>query len=207
MEDGLLSLSESGGSQARSGFGPHVCVSHCRTKLTLKKLLFIYYHFGVGCPGSLLYEGFLQLWGGRAPLGCSVWASRCSGFSCGAQGSMVCGHHWLQHMGSVVIAHGLSCSMVCGIFLDQGSNPCPLHWQVIVIYRTTREAQTHFLSLKCFHINTFIRPSIHPFIHPFIFMFNTYSIQLCVCLWKYSNEQSNHSACLHRVQTLGGKKK
>ena len=31
--------------------------------------------------------------------------------------------------GSVVVAHGLSCSAACGIFLDQGSNLCPLHWQ------------------------------------------------------------------------------
>ena len=31
---------------------------------------------------------------------------------------------------SVVGAHGLSCSVAHGIFLDQGSNPCPLHWQV-----------------------------------------------------------------------------
>ena len=30
---------------------------------------------------------------------------------------------------SVVVAHGLSCSAACGIFLDQGSNPCLLHWQ------------------------------------------------------------------------------
>ena len=29
--------------------------------------------------------------------------------------------------GSVVVAHGLSCSATCGIFPDQGSNPCPLH--------------------------------------------------------------------------------
>ena len=28
------------------------------------------------------------------------------------------------------MAHGLSCSTSCGIFLDQGLNPCPLHWQV-----------------------------------------------------------------------------
>ena len=27
------------------------------------------------------------------------------------------------------MAHGLSCSTTCEIFLDQGSNPCPLHWQ------------------------------------------------------------------------------
>ena len=25
---------------------------------------------------------------------------------------------------------GLSCSVACGIFVDQGSNPCALHWQV-----------------------------------------------------------------------------
>ena len=31
--------------------------------------------------------------------------------------------------GSVVVAHGPSCSATCGIFPDQGSNPCPLHWQ------------------------------------------------------------------------------
>ena len=36
----------------------------------------------------------------------------------------------LQSAGSVVVAHELSCSMECGIFPDQGSNPCPLHWQV-----------------------------------------------------------------------------
>ena len=29
--------------------------------------------------------------------------------------------------GSVVVAHGPSCSTACEIFPDQGSNPCPLH--------------------------------------------------------------------------------
>ena len=29
----------------------------------------------------------------------------------------------------VAVSHGLSCSKACGIFLDQGSNLCPLHWQ------------------------------------------------------------------------------
>ena len=28
-----------------------------------------------------------------------------------------------------LVAHGLSCSAACGIFPDQGSNPCALHWQ------------------------------------------------------------------------------
>ena len=34
-----------------------------------------------------------------------------------------------RRAGSVVVAHRLSCSAACGILPDQGSNPCPLHWQ------------------------------------------------------------------------------
>ena len=34
-----------------------------------------------------------------------------------------------RHAGSVVVAHGLSCSAACGIFPDQGLNPFSLHWQ------------------------------------------------------------------------------
>ena len=34
-----------------------------------------------------------------------------------------------RRAGSVVVAHGPNCSVACGIFPDQGSNPCPLHWQ------------------------------------------------------------------------------
>ena len=38
--------------------------------------------------------------------------------------------HGLYSMGSVVVAHRLSCLESRGIFLDQGLNMCPLHWQV-----------------------------------------------------------------------------
>ena len=34
-----------------------------------------------------------------------------------------------RRAGSVIVAHGPSCSAACGIFTDQGSNLCPLHWQ------------------------------------------------------------------------------
>ena len=34
-----------------------------------------------------------------------------------------------RRTGSVVVAHGPSCSAACGIFPAQGLNPCPLHWQ------------------------------------------------------------------------------
>ena len=34
-----------------------------------------------------------------------------------------------RRAGSAVVAHGPSCSAACGILLDQGTNPCPPHWQ------------------------------------------------------------------------------
>ena len=95
-----------------------------------------------GCTGSLLlHEGFLQLQtvGATLYLWCKVllqWLlvlqSTCSSVS---------GLQELQHMGSLVAAHRLwksrsvisvyriCCSTVRGIFLDQGSNLCLLHWQ------------------------------------------------------------------------------
>ena len=35
----------------------------------------------------------------------------------------------LESTGSIVVAHGFSCSMACGIFPDQGWNSCSLYWQ------------------------------------------------------------------------------
>ena len=36
----------------------------------------------------------------------------------------------LWSTGSVVVAHGFSCSVACGVMPDQGSNLCPLCWKV-----------------------------------------------------------------------------
>ena len=43
---------------------------------------------------------------------------------------------------SVVVIHGLSCPTACGIFPNQGSNLCPLYWQILNHW-TTREGP-HF---------------------------------------------------------------
>ena len=55
--------------------------------------------------------------------GGSAQAPHCSGFSYGKTQA-------LGVWASVVAACGLSCLTACIIFPDQGSNPCPLHWQV-----------------------------------------------------------------------------
>ena len=41
-----------------------------------------------------------------------------------ARGLSSCSSTWVGYQ-----AHGLSCSVARGIFPDQGSNRCPLHWQ------------------------------------------------------------------------------
>ena len=78
----------------------------------------------LGRAGSpWLLEDFLQLQRGGLLASCGVPASHCGGFFCcrmRALGTQVPG----------AVAHELSCSTSCGIFLDQGSNPCLLHWQV-----------------------------------------------------------------------------
>ena len=55
-------------------------------------------------------------------------SSRCTGFS--LRWPLLLRSTGSRRTGSVVVAHRLSCSVACGIFLDQGLNPCPLHWQV-----------------------------------------------------------------------------
>ena len=54
-------------------------------------------------------------------------SSRCAGLSLSRP--LLLWSPGSRRAGSVVVAHGPSCSAACGIFPDQGSNPCPLHWQ------------------------------------------------------------------------------
>ena len=54
-------------------------------------------------------------------------SSRCAGLSLSRP--LLLWSTGSRREGSAIAAHGPSCSMACGIFPDQGSNPCPLHWQ------------------------------------------------------------------------------
>ena len=103
--------------------------------------LFIFYFwlhwvFIFGCARAFLW----LRWAGATPR-CGARAYHCGGLPCcraqapgmRAQqlwptGSAVVARG-LQSAGPVVVAHGSSCSAACGILPDQGSNPCPLHWQ------------------------------------------------------------------------------
>ena len=54
-------------------------------------------------------------------------SSRCAGLS--LSWPLLLRSTGSRRAGSVIVAHGPSRSAACGIFPDQGSNPCPLHWQ------------------------------------------------------------------------------
>ena len=54
-------------------------------------------------------------------------SSRCAGLSLSQP--LLLRSTGSRRAGSVVVVHGPSCSAACGIFPDQGSSPCPLHWQ------------------------------------------------------------------------------
>ena len=55
------------------------------------------------------------------------FSSRCAGLSLSRP--LLLRSTGSRRAGSVIVAHGPSCSAACGIFPDQGPNPCPLHWQ------------------------------------------------------------------------------
>ena len=54
-------------------------------------------------------------------------SSRCAGLSLSQPLSLRSTSS--RRAGSAIVAHGPSCSAARGILPDQGSSPCPLHWQ------------------------------------------------------------------------------
>ena len=100
---------------------------------------YIFIYFGLCCVfaavpafSSSAKQGLLSGWdsyyGGSSCLGAralGTWAS-------------VVVASVLQSTGSKAVAPKLSCSMACGILLDQGLNPCLLHWQVDYHWATTK---------------------------------------------------------------------
>ena len=60
--------------------------------------------------------------------------------------------HRSRRSGSVVVAHGPSCSTTCGILPDQGPNPRPLHWQADSQTTAPPGKPSIFYSLKGFRV-------------------------------------------------------
>ena len=115
--------------------GPH----HQRA-LTWLHLIFTWgrvFLFVCFCFCFLKIHLFIYLWlcwvfvsvRGLSPVAASGGhsSSRCAGLSLSRP--LLWRSTGSRRASSVIVAHGPSCSAACGIFPDQGSNPCPLHWQ------------------------------------------------------------------------------
>ena len=109
-------------------------------------------------------RGLLWLW-------CVV--SHCRDFSCcghrlsGAQASAAAAPGFWS-TASVEVVHGLSCSTECGIFLNQGSNPCLLHWQA---FFTTEPPGNPCLWFFCFSLKSLL---VYDFVNIHIFWYIFY---------------------------------
>ena len=128
--------------------------------LTHKIILLTFEHFFLnfiylfiyGCVGSsFLCEGFLQLRQAGATL-----HRRCTGLSLSRP--LLLRSTGSRRAGSVFVAHGPSCSAACGILPDQGSNPCPLHWQADSQPLRHQGSPEHFTS---YIFLTYIRKEIN----------------------------------------------
>ena len=131
--------------------------------MRLLKLYIILFIYWLWCVFAAARGLFLV---GGATLHCGAWTSHYSGFSCCRTRAL---GHWAQQLplrGSVVAVPGLqsTCSIVVvpgpgclaahGIFSDQGSNPCLLHWQADSSPLSHRRNPVRFLNsfIKLFFI-------------------------------------------------------
>ena len=93
-----------------------------RSSSFLKNYLFIYLFYFWLCWIFISVRGLslVVASGGHS-------SSRCAGLSLSRP--LLLRSTGSRRAGSVGVAHEPSCSTACGIFRDQGSNPCPLHWR------------------------------------------------------------------------------
>ena len=77
------------------------------------------------------------------------------------------------------MAHRLSCAMAGGIFLDQGSNLCLLHWQVDSLPPIHREALEVFITASA--------------------LANYIYICVCVCVCVHSKGRDIFQNCIPMV--------
>ena len=129
----------------------------------------------------LLCLGLLWLWwrGGRAAaLHWSAWTSHWGGSSCCGAASRACG---LQHSSTRVSTCGvrvpgtraslavvcvLRGSAACGIFSDQGLNPCPLHRQVHSYPLSHQQSSQWVLNEGKKYLNPFLPSNITSLVRP-----------------------------------------
>ena len=118
----------------------HMRIEHMKClgfkSIICKAVTFLYVFW---CPIKIFFLIYLFIYFWLCWVFVSVWglplvaasrghsSSRCAGLSLSRP--LLLRSTGSRCTSSAVVAHGLSCSAACGIFPDQGSNPCALYWQ------------------------------------------------------------------------------
>ena len=142
------------------GGGPPISSLQQVCVFVLKK--FIYLHLFLALLGLCCCEDY-RLPSGWADAGFSLWrllllqsaGSRAQGLQSLCHVASVLVAPGLQSTDSawlIIVAHGLSCSALCGIFPDQGWNPCLLLGWQILYHWATKEALFSFFKKFFFKI-------------------------------------------------------
>ena len=138
--------------------------------LTVHVLFFfflIFYLFIIfGCVGSSSRARALSSCGKRGPLLTAVlgplFIAARAGLSPSRLPTPALQGTGSRHTGSVAVAHGPSRSAACGILPDQGSNPCPLHWQADSQPLRHQESPQSMCFLICVFVLVFgLSQSVH----------------------------------------------
>ena len=62
----------------------------------------------------------------------------------------------LQNTSSIGVVHGLNCSTACGIFPNQGSNPCLLYWQADSLPLSYQGSPGHLCLIKVMRVDILV---------------------------------------------------
>ena len=95
-----------------------------------------------------------------------------------------------RRSGSAAVAHRPSRSAACGILPDQGSNPCPLHWQADSQPLRHQGSPDFFLSqapgstgnVHLSYTHTHIPICTHIYIYICIYIY----VCICICIYTYA---------------------
>ena len=112
-------------------------------------------------------------------------SSRCAGLSLSRP--LLLRSTGSRRAGSAIVAHGPSCSTACGIFPDQGSNPCPLHWQAdFQPLRHQGSPWGYFLKKMIIQDMLYFKFSV--FLSRQTYLFKDTCLLKTVNLWSYSKD-------------------
>ena len=181
-----------------------------RSDFQLVAVVFFFFNFIYLFIYLWLCWVFVSVWGlSRVAASGGHSSSQCAGLSLSRP--LLLRSTGSRRAGSVIVAHGPSCYTACGIFPDQGLNPCPLHWQAdsqplrhqgspVAVVLTSLYLHAHpFNEITTFFLSRYeetlmnktwmnsvgkINTYIYTYIYVYVYISSWSSFDFFPCLWR-----------------------